>query len=67
MKKIWNVPYVYYQPNDENCGDCAIRAFTKLFGTTWGEAFDIITIGAKIRHLNPNCEAALIDILEENG
>ena len=67
LKRIWNVPFVYYQPNVENCCDCSIRAFSKIFNCSWGEAFDIISIGAKHRHLNMSSESVLLDLLENNG
>jgi len=39
--------YVYYQPNDKDLkdevGDCQIRAFSKVLGLSWLEAFDLTT------------------------
>ncbi len=37
--------FVYYQPNEKDLkdkvGDCQIRAFCKVLGLTWLEAFDL--------------------------
>lgn len=37
--------YVYYQPNEKDLkdevGDCQIRAFSKVLGLSWLEAFDL--------------------------
>lgn len=37
--------FMYYQPNDKDLkdkvGDCQIRAFCKVLGLTWLEAFDL--------------------------
>ena len=66
VKRIWNIPFVYYQPNINSCNDCSIRAFSKIFNCSWNEAFDIISIGAKHRHLNMSCETVLLDLLENN-
>lgn len=37
--------YIYFQPNDKDLkdkvGDCQIRAFCKVLGLSWVEAFDL--------------------------
>lgn len=43
-KKIqyWHDNFEYYQPNDHLCGDCAVRALTKVLGKTWRECLAIL-------------------------
>lgn len=45
MGKYDSRRYVYFQPNDkditDSCGDCQVRAFSKVLDLTWLEAFDL--------------------------
>ena len=36
---VYHDNFQYYQPNTHVCGDCAIRAITKVTGLTWRDAY----------------------------
>ena len=50
--KKWEKSYEKYTPNSVDCGDCSIRAFTKLYDVSWDEAFDMLAEHAKSCHTN---------------
>lgn len=68
-KKIWvsHDNFEYYQPNTHECGDCAIRAITKVTGLTWRNAY-IEACNATVKDMYTFNETAGMKIyLKEKG
>ena len=63
VRLISRVQYFYYQPNENDCGDCAIRAFTKVLNISWLEAFDLLTEYAREKRLVFSCRDSIIKLL----
>ena len=63
--KKWEKSYEKYTPNSVDCGDCSIRAFTKLYDVSWDEAFDIAGQIAKDNAWMPHDKALVEKIITD--
>lgn len=67
FKKCASNRYVLFQPNPKknNTTDCSFRAYAKVQGITWEEAYDIATALGREMNLMPNDHRVVDKILVE--
>ena len=55
--KVYHDNFVYYQPNDHECGDCGIRAVAKALHSSWDVALrELYNTAIKMKEPPGSCD-----------
>ena len=65
--RVWHENFVYYQPNDHECGDCGIRAVSKATNHSWKESLALLYKTAMTLQEPPGSCDNITEALKEYG